>query len=216
MYSLDKEPQRVSEDSTKQSNIGSFGMSGLYSFLQKLQQDPSIGILPLGVDLTSLGLNLNSTKRDLYQSFAGPWAEHICRPQDITEDVPEEYLTSVSIRDKLPVVSLTRLTDDVLFYLFYNYPREVHQIKAAAVLYDRGWRFFKKQQVWITRPPESEPKNITGGQEKSTFCVFDPIEWTRTTQEISLQYSDLEDKPIIDDSSREESSMQSLNQEKNE
>lgn len=48
--------------------------------------------------------------------------------------VPDEYLTNAIIRDKLPTIKLTKLSEDVLFYLFYNCPGEVYQVAAASEL----------------------------------------------------------------------------------
>ncbi|CAB4064527.1 ACY1 [Lepeophtheirus salmonis] len=78
----------------------------------------------LGAELTTLGLNLNSDV-NLYPTFAGPWAETPCRPQDIDYHVPQEYLTNTAIRDKLAPVKLNRYKDD---------------LAAAAELYTRDWR----------------------------------------------------------------------------
>lgn len=67
----------------------------------------------------------------MYTTFGGPWADYPCRTQDLDAKVPEEYLTNASIRDKLPNIKLNKLSEDVLFYLFYNYPGEVYQVAAA-------------------------------------------------------------------------------------
>ena len=48
---------------------------------------------------------------------------------------PEEYLTNTHIRDKLPPVKLNKLSEDVLFFLFYNCTGEVYQLAAACELY---------------------------------------------------------------------------------
>jgi CCR4-NOT transcription complex subunit 2 len=111
-----------------------YGMAGLLTFLRTLDSDPSIVALALGHDLTNLGLNLNSSERNLYQTFGGPWADYPCRIQDLDAKVPEEYLTNATIRDKLPNIKLNKLSDDVLFYLFYNCPGEVYQTAAALEL----------------------------------------------------------------------------------
>lgn len=39
-----------------------FGMAGLLTFLRAIESDPAIVALALGHDLTTLGLNLNSTE----------------------------------------------------------------------------------------------------------------------------------------------------------
>jgi hypothetical protein len=111
-----------------------FGMAGLLTFLHTIETDPNNVTLALGLDLTNLGLNLNSSKRNLYQTFGGPWADSPCRIQDLDVKVPEEYMTNASIRERLPNIKLNKLSDDVLFYLFYNCPGEVYQVAAASEL----------------------------------------------------------------------------------
>lgn len=49
--------------------------------------------------------------------------------------MPEEYLTNVQIRDKLPNIKSNKLSEDVLFYLFYNCPGEFYQVAAASELW---------------------------------------------------------------------------------
>ncbi|VDN36743.1 unnamed protein product [Cylicostephanus goldi] len=41
-----------------------------------------------------------------------------------SQNVPDDYLTNAQIREKLPPVKLNKLSEDVLFYLFYNCPGE--------------------------------------------------------------------------------------------
>jgi len=173
-----------------------YGMAGLLTFLRTLESEPSIVALALGSDLTNLGLNLNSSKRNLYQTFGGPWADSPCRIQDLDAKVPEEYLTNATIREKLPHIKLNKLQDDVLFYLFYNCPGEVYQVAAAAELFQRDWRFHKTERVWITRAPFSNPpREHTGNYEKCSYHVFDPTQWKKVPRELLLEYKELEGRP---------------------
>lgn len=48
--------------------------------------------------------------------------------------VPSEYLTNGTIREKLPSVNLSKLSDDELFFLFYNCHGEAYQTAAALEL----------------------------------------------------------------------------------
>lgn len=73
-------------------------------------------------------------RRNLYLTFGGPWAESPCRIQDLDVKVPEEYLTNAVIRDKLPPIKMNKLSDDVLFYMFYNCAGQVYQLAAACEL----------------------------------------------------------------------------------
>ncbi|PIO69222.1 NOT2 / NOT3 / NOT5 family protein [Teladorsagia circumcincta] len=110
-----------------------FGMAGLVTYLRTVD-NPSIVSLALGYDLTTLGLNLNLSERHLYTSFGGPWADNPIRPHELDVKVPDDYLTNAQIREKLPPVKLNKLSEDVLFYLFYNCPGEVYQLAAACEL----------------------------------------------------------------------------------
>uniref|UniRef100_A0A914H2Z2 NOT2/NOT3/NOT5 C-terminal domain-containing protein n=1 Tax=Globodera rostochiensis TaxID=31243 RepID=A0A914H2Z2_GLORO len=175
-----------------------FGMAGLLTFLRTIEGAPSIVGLALGHDLTNLGLNLNSSKRNLFQTFGGPWADFPCRIQDLDAKVPDEYLTNATIRDKLPHIKMQKLHEDVLFYLFYNCPGEVYQVAAASELYVRDWRFHKVERVWLMRAPFSAPpREIGGTYERCSYLVFDPVQWRRIPREMVLEYKDLEGKPSV-------------------
>uniref|UniRef100_A0A183CKM4 CCR4-NOT transcription complex subunit 11 n=3 Tax=Globodera pallida TaxID=36090 RepID=A0A183CKM4_GLOPA len=175
-----------------------FGMAGLLTFLRAIEGAPSIVGLALGHDLSNLGLNLNASKRNLFQTFGGPWADFPCRIQDLDAKVPDEYLTNATIRDKLPHIKMQKLHEDVLFYLFYNCPGEVYQVAAASELYVRDWRFHKVERVWLTRAPLSAaPREIGGSYERSSYLVFDPIQWRRVPREMVLECTDLEGKPSV-------------------
>ena len=49
-----------------------FGLLGLLSVIR--MSEPDLTTLALGIDLTTLGLNLNS-RDNLYRTFASPWAD---------------------------------------------------------------------------------------------------------------------------------------------
>ncbi|VDK61828.1 unnamed protein product [Onchocerca ochengi] len=185
-----------------------FGMAGLLTFLRAIESDPAIVALALGHDLTTLGLNLNSTERNIYATFGGPWADYPCRIQDLEAKagfydslclmiVPEEYLTNASIRDKLPNIKLSKLSEDVLFYLFYNCPGEVYQVAAASELYSRDWRFHKGQRVWLTRSQYGGVKEQTSTYEKGSYNVFDPVQWRKIPRDMTLEYKELEERPKL-------------------
>lgn len=173
-----------------------FGMIGLLTFIRAAETDPNLVSLALGADLTTLGLNLNS-EVNLYPTFAGPWAETPCRPQDIDYHVPQEYLVNAAIRDKLAPVKLNRYKDDVLFYMFYTNVGDVLQLAAAAELYSRDWRFHKEDRVWITRAPGMAPSEQTSTYERGTYYFFDVNNWRKVPKEFHLDYDKLEDRPSL-------------------
>ncbi|XP_015910449.1 CCR4-NOT transcription complex subunit 2 isoform X2 [Parasteatoda tepidariorum] len=173
-----------------------FGMVGLLTFIRAAESEPKLVSLALGSDLTTLGLNLNTTE-NLYPNFSGPWAEHPCRPQDIDYHVPAEYLVNQSIRDKLAPVKLNRYGEDLLFYLFYMFSGDVLQIAAAAELYNRDWRFHKDERVWITRVPGMNPTEKCVSFERGMYYFFDADNWRKVAKEFHLDYDRLEDRPNV-------------------
>ncbi|XP_071744804.1 CCR4-NOT transcription complex subunit 2 isoform X7 [Lepeophtheirus salmonis] len=173
-----------------------FGMIGLLTFIRAAETDPNLVSLALGAELTTLGLNLNSDV-NLYPTFAGPWAETPCRPQDIDYHVPQEYLTNTAIRDKLAPVKLNRYKDDVLFYMFYTNVGDILQLAAAAELYTRDWRFHKDDRVWITRAPGMAPSEKTASYERGTYYFFDVGNWRKVPKDFHLDYDKLEDRPSL-------------------
>ncbi|KAL3080252.1 hypothetical protein niasHT_039115 [Heterodera trifolii] len=175
-----------------------FGMAGLLTFLRTIEGAPSIVGLALGHDLTNLGLNLNSSKRNLFQTFGGPWANFPCRILDLDAKVPDEYLTNSTISNKLPNIKMNKMQEDVLFYLFYNCPGEVYQMAAAFELYSRDWRFHKVERLWLVRAPLSAPPREIGGTfERCSYLVFDPVQWRRVPREMVVSCHDLEGRPSV-------------------
>ncbi|KAK2159783.1 hypothetical protein LSH36_146g01022 [Paralvinella palmiformis] len=173
-----------------------FGMVGLLTFIRAAETDPNLVALASGIDLTTLGLNLNSPE-NLYSTFQSPWAESPCRPQDIDFHVPSEYLTNVFIREKLAPIKFNRYQEDLLFFLFYMNGGDVLQLAAAAELYQRDWRYHKEERVWITRAPGMEPVVKTNTYERGTYYYFDVQNWRKVAKEFHLEYDKLEERPHL-------------------
>lgn len=66
-----REPGMKSMQAT-QSNPDPFGLLGLQSVIK--MTDPDLTSLALGIDLTTLGLNLNSSE-NLHKTFRSPWSD---------------------------------------------------------------------------------------------------------------------------------------------
>lgn len=173
-----------------------FGIVGLLTFIRAAESDPSLVSLALGQDLTALGLNLNSPD-NLYLTFAGPWADTPCRPQDMDYHVPPEYLINGSIREKLAPLRLSRYKEDLLFYLFYCFVGDVLQIAAAAELYNREWRYHMEEKVWISQAPGMPMVEKTATYERGTYYFFDAHNWRKVAKEFHLDYSKLEGRPQL-------------------
>ncbi|KAL5010503.1 hypothetical protein ScPMuIL_012808 [Solemya velum] len=173
-----------------------FGLVGLLTFIRAAESDPTLVALAPGIDLTTLGLNLNAPE-NLYSTFQSPWADSPCRPQDIDFHVPAEYLTNIFIREKLAPIKLNRYGEDLLFFLFYMNGGDVLQLAAAIELYSREWRYHKDEHVWITRAPGVEPIIKTKGYERGTYYFFDAQNWRKVAKEFHLEYDKLEDRPTL-------------------
>ena len=163
-----------------------FGMIGLLTFIRAAETDPGMVHLALGSDLTTLGLDLNSPTH-LYPKLVSPWASAPCQPQDLD--------FHVHIRDKMPAINVARYGEDLLFYLYYVQGGDL-QLQAAAELFNRGWRFHKEEQVWITRIPGMDPTITANTYETGTYCFFDCLNWKkRASKEFHLDYEKLEKRP---------------------
>ncbi|XP_052236900.1 CCR4-NOT transcription complex subunit 2-like isoform X2 [Dreissena polymorpha] len=171
-----------------------FGMVGLMMFIKSDEMNPNFLTLAPGIDLTTLGLNLNSPE-NLYSTFQSPWVDIPCRPQDIDFHVPSEYLTNIYIREKLSPIKLNRYGEDLLFFLFYMNGGDRLQLAAATELYNRDWRYHKDERVWLTRPPGIEPAITTSTYERGTYYFFDVQNWRKVAKEFYLEYDKLETRP---------------------
>jgi CCR4-NOT transcription complex subunit 2 len=104
-----------------------YGLLGLLSVIQYTDQD--LNTLALGVDLTTLGLNLNSST-SLYSTFASPFADKPARRS------PEFHLPLCYYIPMQPATAkMNEFSDETLFYMFYNLPRDRLQLAAARELY---------------------------------------------------------------------------------
>lgn len=73
---------------TSQSSPDPFGLLGLLSVIRL--SDPDLASLALGIDLTTLGLNLNSAE-NLHKTFGSPWSDEPAKG-DPDFNVPQCYL----------------------------------------------------------------------------------------------------------------------------
>lgn len=170
-----------------------FGMVGLLSFIREADAKPSLGALTLGEDLTSLGLNLESSD-NLYSTFEGPWAG--ITPQSIPF-VP--YKFSPGVRQRLAKVFMSKYDDDLLFYLFYTSPRDALQMVAASELYKRGWRYHTKQRLWMCSLPGGVKVEESVKFCLSSYYVFDVMSWKKVIKVCFLDSGKIEGQPVVPD-----------------
>jgi hypothetical protein len=162
---------------------GAFGLAGLLPVIR--MADADMNTLALGADLTSLGLNLNSAEL-LHATFASPWADAPARKEtDFT--LPACYYIAPPT---LKTSHLAKFTNETLFYVFYNMPRDQMQVLASKELYNRGWKYHKQLQLWFkpdaaaaaaALPPQGQQPGSAGG---GALTYFDVAAWkTRVYQE---------------------------------
>ncbi|CAK9298664.1 unnamed protein product [Gordionus sp. m RMFG-2023] len=173
-----------------------FGMVGLLTFIRSAETAPNLVRLGLGSDLTTFGLNLNSSE-PLYQTFAGPFTEKPCKPHELIFPVPSEYMIGSQIKDKLPSLQTSKYGEDLLFFLFYTFNNDLIQLIAAQELYERDWRFHLDEKIWLTKIPGLQSVEKSPTYERGTYYFFDPVTWRKLPKEFLIYYGKLEDKPTV-------------------
>ncbi|VDN20049.1 unnamed protein product [Gongylonema pulchrum] len=159
-----------------------YGMAALLSGLREMERNPNTGAtLAAGHDVATLGVNFNATGRNIHPTFGGPWQSCSCPAQDSEARVPKEYRVLSLIGHRLPPFSLRTLSEDTLFYFFYNFPGEEYQIGAANELYYRDWRYHKSLHVWMMRSQRGYVKEHGPTFEKGTYLVFDHTHWRKVS-----------------------------------
>jgi hypothetical protein len=114
-------------ESNEIENQTKYGLLGLLDVIRMTNAD--LNTLALGSDLTTLGLNLNSSEC-LYSTFASPWAE---AP---TTREPQFSLPMCYYMQPPPLKTshLSKFQLETLFYIFYAMPRDVLQAYSAQEL----------------------------------------------------------------------------------
>lgn len=101
--------------------------------------------------------------------------------------------------------------------MFYSSPRDALQEIAAQELYvssplphaptadpnvspvvptswNRNWRYHKEMRLWITKETGTPSSQKVPGGEQGTYSYWDPENWEKARKEMTVLYSDLEEK----------------------
>ncbi|KAL7247587.1 hypothetical protein ACSBR2_002495 [Camellia fascicularis] len=169
-----------------------FGLLGLLSVIR--MSDPDLTSLALGIDLTTLGLNLNSTE-NLHKTFGSPWSDEPAKG-DPEFSVPQCYYAK-----QPPILNQSyfmKFPMDTLFYIFYSMPKDEAQLCAAYELYNRGWFYHRELRLWFTRVSNVEPLVKTNTYERGSYICFDPNAWeTIRKDNFVVHYDMLEKRPAL-------------------
>ncbi|WJX50340.1 putative NOT transcription complex subunit vip2 [Trifolium repens] len=170
-----------------QSTPDPYGLLGLLSVIR--MNDLDLASLALGIDLTTLGLNLNSSE-NLHKTFKSPWAEEPAKG-DPEFNVPQCYYTEQP--PALNHLYFSKFSLETLFYIFYSMPKDKAQLYAANELNRRKWYYHTEYQLWFSRAPNVEPLVKTNTYERGTYHCFDPSSFETVRKDnVILQYEKLE------------------------
>jgi len=147
-------------------NQTKYGLLGLLDVIRMTNAD--LNTLALGSDLTTLGLNLNSSEC-LYSTFASPWAE---AP---TMREPQFSLPMCYYMQPPPLKTshLSKFQLETLFYIFYAMPRDVLQAYSAQELYNREWQYHQDLKLWFKRGSAADGLSTSNNQ----YIFFDINSW---------------------------------------
>uniref|UniRef100_A0A7N0RAL8 NOT2/NOT3/NOT5 C-terminal domain-containing protein n=1 Tax=Kalanchoe fedtschenkoi TaxID=63787 RepID=A0A7N0RAL8_KALFE len=169
-----------------------FGLLGLLSVVR--MSDPGLTSLALGVDLTTLGLNLNSSE-NLHKTFSSPWSDEPAKG-DPEYSVPPCYYAKPP--PPLHPNHFSRFQAETLFYIFYSMPKDEMQLYAANELYNRGWFYHREHRLWLTRVPKSESLVKTTTYERGPYLCFDPNTFdTIRKDNFVVHYEMVEKRPAL-------------------
>ncbi|CAM8879145.1 unnamed protein product [Rhodiola kirilowii] len=169
-----------------------FGLLGLLSVVR--MSDPGLTSLAIGVDLTTLGLNLNSAE-NLHKTFSSPWSDEPAKG-DPEFSVPQCYYGKPP--PPLHPSHFSKFQLETLFYIFYSMPKDEMQLYAANELYNRGWFYHRENRLWLTRVPNSESLVKTTTYERGPYLCFDPNTFdTIRKDNFVVHYEMVEKRPAL-------------------
>ncbi|KAJ6691389.1 NOT TRANSCRIPTION COMPLEX SUBUNIT VIP2 ISOFORM X1-RELATED [Salix koriyanagi] len=182
--------QGIKSMQAAQSMPDPFGLLGLLSVIR--MNDPDLTSLALGIDLTTLGLNLNSTE-NLHKTFGSPWSEEPAKG-DPEFNVPKCYYAKLP--PPLDHHYFSKFSTETLLYAFYSMPKDEAQLHAANILYERGWLYHKEQRRWFERVPNTEPLVKTSTYERGSYHCFEPNTFEiKLKENFVLHYEMVEKRP---------------------
>ncbi|KAL5202334.1 hypothetical protein ABZP36_013286 [Zizania latifolia] len=170
-----------------------YGLLGLVSAMNLKEDDPAAS-LSLGIDLATLGLDMNSSD-PLYKTFGSPWSNEPYKGE-ADYQIPACY--SLEQPPTLQPLHFKKFSLPVLFYIFYSMPRDVAQLHAAKELYNKGWFYHKEQRLWLTRIPNEPPLVKTANYEQGSYIYMDENTLAATRKDnFILHYDAIEKIPAL-------------------
>jgi CCR4-NOT transcription complex subunit 2 len=161
--------QRATHREVNPSEEAFFGLQGLVDLIQHRKRD--VSTLRLGIDLGSLGLDLNSSE-PLHRSMKSPFTSRDRASSSSSggksskeeEEEEDSFSLPACYSFKPPRLQLEHFGSfpiQTLLYVFYSLPQETIQAIAAQELYRRGLKYHDRLRAWFTRK-----------EVKNTFQIF--------------------------------------------
>lgn len=158
---------------------------------------PDQKFIAVGMDLNQLGLDMSRpSNQPLVTEWGGPFSDRSHPPIRPDFTLPESY----NVRNAPPLLSkIPSFSENTLFAVFYQYPRDVKQHAAAAQLYKRDWRWHKKLQQWMKKATEhGDPQSLPSmKEERGFYWFFDANSWQPAKKEFILNYEHLYHPPDL-------------------
>ncbi|KAJ5074484.1 ccr4-not transcription complex subunit 2 [Anaeramoeba ignava] len=170
------------EDSIElKEEVNMHGLSKIIDLLDSENID--LKTLSIGMDLTSLGLNLDSPE-NISRTFTSPWGE-----DQILYQLPESYKLD-QVDYGLSPKLIANFTDTTLFYIFHYSNNQQAIDMATQSLFNKGWYFNHKLGIWLKRA--QNPKTQTNTFEIGSYIFFDYQNFEQLQQDnFKLFYEDI-------------------------
>ncbi|TBU45583.1 hypothetical protein BD309DRAFT_707942 [Dichomitus squalens] len=166
-----------------------WGLLGLLALIKSA--DPDQSLLAIGTDLGTMGLDMQNPG-SLYSTFITPWAD-----SSAAHTVEPDFHLPACYNVQPPPPGPNKaaaFSDETLFFMFYSSPRDALQEIAAQELFNRNWRYHKDLRLWITKESGTQPSQKVPGGEQGRYSFWDPEMWEKSQKEMTVLYSDLEEK----------------------
>ena len=125
--------------------------------------------LTLGTDLTTFGLNLNSSD-SLFSTFSSPFSDKPLSPEPQFRTPACYMMNPPSLKSD----HLSKFQLETLFYMFFSMPKDILQACAAQELYRRDWRYHGELKVWLKARTQQE---LMQSHPSVQFLFFDSTAW---------------------------------------
>ncbi|KIJ54503.1 hypothetical protein M422DRAFT_63817 [Sphaerobolus stellatus SS14] len=168
-----------------------WGLLGLLALIKGA--DPDTALLAFGADVATIGLPVGQIG-SIYQNLITPWSD-----ASAAATVEPEFQLPACYNVQPPPPGPQKaasFSDETLFFMFYASPRDALQEVAAQELWNRNWRWHKELHHWLTKETGTLPSTKVPGGEAGTYTFWDPETWSKERKDLTVLYTDLEEKAI--------------------